>query len=170
MTQVGRERLALSGAALLTAWALWLVPDWRPAVLFSDPCTMAIFAAGLVLGALAITRTSSTWTAREPRIFALFLAVMPLIYVARSSLSGTDHGRWVEWAGLAIFGTLAWIGYSRTPWILAAGIAAHGLLWDTWHLHSDFIPAWYALGCLLVDVGLAGYVAVRIRSWPKVEN
>lgn len=149
---------------MLTAWAAYLVPDWRPALLLSDPCTMAIFAAALVMAVLLFTRTSATWAAREPLLFAIFLAVMPLVYIARSWLSGSDRGRWIEWAGLAIFGTLAWIGYTRKPWLLAAGIAAHGLLWDAWHLHSDFIPAWYAVGCLLVDVGLGTYAAVRAQA------
>ena len=52
------------------------------------------------------------------------------------------------------------------PWLLAAGIAGHGLAWDSWHYlaSSTYIPGWYSLGCLLVDAAIGLYAAVRIAG------
>jgi hypothetical protein len=75
-------------------------------------------------------------------------------------------GRASVYAGLALF------GLRGRPWLIVVGIAAHGLAWDAWHMHppSRYIPGWYAVGCLLADIGLSIYLAVRQPAWQQVRN
>jgi hypothetical protein len=167
-SQVVRERFALACAALMTGLCFYLVPSWEPVALLSDPCGVATIASGVVVMMLIATLLSGRGIRIERIVLSLFLAAMPLIYLARGRLfGGLDSGGWlwIESIGLLIFGALAWLGYYRSPWFLALGIAAHGMLWDSWHFHSAYIPSWYALGCLLVDVGLGFYVVVRMSAW-----
>ena len=47
------------------------------------------------------------------------------------------------------------------------GIVGHGLAWDSWHYYTDtaYMPRWYAIACLLADIGLGLYIAARIPAW-----
>lgn len=167
-----REAIALGIASLLVAGGLTLVPSWLDAL--ADPCRHAAVAGALMIPLLILTRRlGPRGLASERLALAVFLAGMPLIYLARWFTTGGGAGRgWllVELAGGAIFITLAALGLRRSPWFLAVGIAGHGLLWDAWHGGSPHIPAWYALDCLLVDVGLGAYLALRIRTWARWER
>jgi hypothetical protein len=162
------ERVTLAAATALTAWTLTTVPSWRGAL--ADPCHQAAIAAAATIAILFATRRmGSRGVALERVVMALFLTGMPLIYIASWLVTGGGgSGRaWlaIELAGLPVYAALALLGLRRSAWYLAAGIAAHGLGWDVWHLHSDYIPRWYAIGCLLVDVGLALHVAARAATW-----
>ncbi len=109
--------------------------------------------------------------ALERGVLALFLAGMPVIYLARWLMfrPADTQPAWltVELVGLGIFGLLAVIGLKRSPWFLVVGIAGHGIAWDIPHLTSAYIPSWYAIMCMLVDVGLGLYTAARIPAWRR---
>jgi len=162
-----RERIALAFATILTAAGLYGAPSWTE---LADPCVQALIAACVTIVLLYVTRwLGDTGIGIERITLALFLAAMPLIYIARWRKYRPDNvgTEWlsVELVGLGIYGLLAVLGLKRSPWFLAAGIAAHGLIWDLSHLHSSYIPSWYAIGCLLADIGLGSYLAVRIPAW-----
>lgn len=157
------QRTALAGAAAATAVALYGVPSWELNVR-----VLALLVAGATIVLLALTRLAGpAGVAGERAFIALFLAGMPVVYVVSWMTHGTSR-TWlaVELLGLLLYGGLAVAGWSRAPWLLAAGVAAHGLGWDAWHLVGPpYVPPWYALGCLLVDVGIAAYVATRLGAW-----
>jgi hypothetical protein len=163
------EWLAFAFAAVMTAVAVWLVPAWtRP---LTDPCQLAIVLGVLTMLALFVARF---WGGRghaiERQWLAAFLFGMPLVYVASLlTMPGPPAYKDASWIqielfGVIVFGVLAWLGLTRTCWFLVWGIAAHGLAWDSWHLDGDtpYVPVWYARGCLLVDIGIAVYLAVRL--------
>jgi hypothetical protein len=84
--------------------------------------------------------------------------------------SAQDHAAgswvWVELLGLALFAAFAALGLKYSLWFLAIGIAGHGVGWDSWHYeNSAYIPNWYALACLLVDLALAAYVAAPVPAY-----
>jgi hypothetical protein len=164
-----REPAALGFATLMIAAALLAVPSWRG--FLADPCLHAAALAGATILILHITRrVGPRAMGLERRVVALFLAGMPLVYIASWFVRGGGAGAeqtwlWIEILGFPIFGVMALVGLRRRPWLLAAGIAAHGIAWDLWHVGSGYIPTWYAIGCLLADVGLSVYVAARIPAW-----
>jgi hypothetical protein len=105
----------------------------------------------------------------ERTLWAIFLALMPVIYVAAWIRAGVAReALGVEMVGLVAFGVAALLG-RRWPWLLAAGIGAHGF-WDAWHigppafLGPRYVTRWYAIFCLVVDVGFAAYAASVLRS------
>jgi hypothetical protein len=168
-----KERIALALATILTALAIYDVPSWRGVL--TDPCHLALILSGATIAALYVTRWlgPSGW-AIERILVTLFLAAMPLVYISSWLATGGGAGAtwlWVEILGLIVYVSLAVLGFTRSPWFLAAGIAAHGVAWDSWHFrNSAYIPSWYALGCLLVDVGLGIYIAVRLSAWRVRES
>lgn len=114
----------------------------------------------------------------EKNLIATFLALMPVVYLNSLLLtragvvpliSGQDTEGpwlWLELAGLPVFVALALIGARRAPWLLGAGIIAHGLLWDSWHIgRTPFMPDWYAVACLIVDVGWGLWALTRTAAW-----
>jgi hypothetical protein len=170
-----KEKTALGFAAILTAISLYLVPSWQGAL--TDPCHLAGILAGATIVVLFGTRhLGRRGMVIERRVLALFLAGMPLIYVTGWLVSrgagAPGWWLWVEIAGVPLYTALAVLGLTRSPWFLAAGIAAHGVAWDSWHYYSNtgYIPSWYATGCFLVDIGLGIYIAARIPAWQRAEG
>lgn len=163
------ERIALAVATVLTVAALSLVQGWSD---LADPCILASIAGGVTLLLMYVTRArGDAAIPLERGVLAVFLAGMPAIYLARWGMAGSSHGHpeWlaVELGGLLLFGVLAVFGLRRSPWFLVVGIAGHGLAWDVPHLSSAYIPTWYAVMCMLVDVGLGLYAATRIPRWRR---
>jgi hypothetical protein len=102
-------------------------------------------------------------------MWAIFLALMPVVYVAAWIRAGVAReALGVEIVGLVAFGFAALLG-PRWPWLLVAGIGAHGL-WDAWHfmpsafLGPRYVTRWYTVFCLVVDVGFAAYAASVLRN------
>jgi hypothetical protein len=163
------DTIALACLILSTAFSLLVVPDLRLAD-FAEPTVQAAVGTPFVLTALVAFRMSGAPPVWERRLLALFLLLMPVIYLGMVALHGGGAG-WlgVELAGQAAFATIAIVGLRRSGWVLVAGLAAHGLLWDSWHHgRAAFMPDWYATACLIVDVGWALYAASRVRVWGSV--
>jgi hypothetical protein len=161
------ESITLALAIAATAVAISTVPSWRGALL--DVCHQAAIAAALTTLLLVVTRALGPRALGVERVWmAVFLSGMPLVYIV-SCLANGVTGAWLvlEILGLPVYAGLAMLGLKRSPWFMAVGIAAHGVAWDAWHwlLDAADIPRWYAIGCLLVDVALAAYIAARVPAW-----
>lgn len=110
---------------------------------------------------------------REVPLAAWGLVLAALIYVGFALRTGSPGPGWlgVEIAGLAIFGTVAWLGARVSVWFLAAGWGAHAG-WDfLHHLNQapDFVPAWYPAWCGSLDLAVAALLAMPLclQSGPK---
>jgi hypothetical protein len=143
--------------------------SWSEAPL--DPCHV-----GALLGAVTVATLTVTYfaggraTQIERPLLAIFLAGMPLPYILNLVwYGGSTTWLAIELAALPVYGAVALAGL-RNPRILAAGIAAHGLLWDAWHLARTPMPGWYAFGCLVVDQTLALYVLVRMSRTSELSR
>jgi hypothetical protein len=150
----------------------WLLGLYRvPWHVSGDPCLLAAAASGVIVICLWLTRwRGSRRVIFERNLLAGFLVVMPLVYVARylfaSGGSAVNHWFWVEIIGTGIFSALAVLGVKRSPWFLAIGMVLHGLTWDIWHYrNSAYIPDWYVIACLAVDLAFGAYVAARVPTY-----
>jgi hypothetical protein len=142
-----------------------LVPRWSITHL-REPVYLAVVASILTTVWITILRLRGRRGSKLERwTLALFLAGMPVVYVW-SWLRAPQAG-WlgIELVGLVLFAGLAALGLLRSFWFLAAGIAAHGLFWDLGHYgRTTFIPDWYTIGCLIVDIGIGVYAAVEAHN------
>lgn len=97
---------------------------------------------------------------------------MPLVYVSRylyaATGRATSYWLWVEVLGALAFAELAVLGVKRSPWLLAIGMVLHGVAWDAWHYrNSTYIPDWYVIACLAVDLTIGVYVAARVPAYHR---
>lgn len=153
--------------SMVTVWTLYMVPSWQAP---GDPFLLAAVAGAVTVACLWLTRWRGSRAMKFERIWlAVFLVGMPLIYVMGWFVArerAASSWLWVELLGLAIYAAFAALGLKKSPWFLAIGIAGHGLAWDSWHYkNSAYVPDWYAVACLLVDLALAAYVATRIPAY-----
>jgi hypothetical protein len=151
----------------LVVCVVWVVPDWSFRHL-GEPAYVGILGDATVVALLLLSRALPA-PRLERGALAVFLSLMPAVYLAAWGV--TEHGTWVwiEIMGLTVFATLAILGLLISPWYLGLGIIAHGVLWDLWHhervVAQHFIPSWYTSACLIADVGVGIYACLRIRSW-----
>lgn len=121
---------------------------------------LAPIVFGAVLGGLLVM-AARTWSRSERRVLAIGLVIAALIYLGFSLFPGADSpSLQLEASGVAIFGFLAWLGFRRSLWWLAAGWLAH-VAWDV-GLHLDRlsggVPGWYPLLCVGFDLVVVGYL------------
>ena len=151
----------------------WLSLYRVPWHVSGDPCLVAAAATGGVVMCLWLTRwRGSPGVIFERNLLAGFLLFMPLVYVTRYLFASTDrvtnYWFWVEVLGTIIFAALAVLGVKRSPWFLAIGMVLHGLTWDTWHYrNSTYIPDWYVIACLAVDLAFGAYMASRVPTYQR---
>ncbi|HEX6504106.1 MAG TPA: hypothetical protein VF011_12700 [Terriglobales bacterium] len=163
------QTVFLIAVSIVTLWTLHTVPSWRAP---GDPFLLAAVAGAVTVACLWLTRWLGSWAMKFERAWlAVFLVGMPLVYVMGWFVArdrAVSSWIWVELLGLGLFAAFAALGLKNSPWFLAVGIAGHGVAWDSWHYkNSAYVPNWYALACLLVDLTLAAYVAARVPAYKE---
>ncbi len=124
---------------------------------------------GAVLALAAIRFGRRLQPAREHRFYAVGLIAAAFIYVVFSLRADAYLWLAVEGGGLVLFGSLAYLGLTRSAWFLVAGWLAH-VVWDVglhYGMNTPFVPAPYPGWCLSFDVVIAVYIAVRRKKWPR---
>src|SRR5262252_1799721 len=161
---------------ILSFVGTWLGLYRVPWQVSGDPCLLAAAATVVIVTCLWLTRWRGLRAVNfERNLLAGFLVGMLLVYVARYLFASTGRTAncwfWVEVLGTAIFAALAVLGVRRSPWFLAIGMVLHGLAWDAWHYrHSTYIPDWYVISCLAVDLSIGAYVAARVQIYQTASH
>jgi len=153
-------------------WTIYMVPAWQAA---GDPFLLGAIAGAVTVACLWLTRWLGSRAVKFERAWlAAFLVGMPLVYVMgwfAARQRAASSWIWVELLGLALFAAFAALGFKNSAWFLAIGIAGHGLGWDSWHVeNSAYVPHWYAVGCLLVDLALGAYLVARIPAYREARR
>lgn len=116
---------------------------------------------GVVQGALPL---ALAWL--DPAtVYALALTLIAAVYVGFAVADGRLNVLVVE-VGVAVgFVALAAAVTMGFPWLIVAGLAAHGAK-DLWQHHTQFVAGtrWWPPFCAAVDWVAAGVVAVSIMS------
>lgn len=130
----------------------------------------ASIAAGAILGLLLVAGARAR-RARGRALIGYGLVVAAIIYVGFPIRSGRMEP-WLgaELLGVALFGSIAWLGLRGSAWWLAAGWAAH-TLWDVLLHHvgpgAGMAPVWYVMLCVGFDLAVAlGVATLILRAHP----
>ena len=160
------DGIGLALLVLSTVAALLLVPDLTVAVRH-PPTFGAIVGGGLTLMGIVVLRGRGRRGTRLERVgLAVFLSLMPTVYLSSRLLYGTGSSwLWLELAGQLVFVALAVAGVRASPWFLVVGLAAHGLSDAAHYGRTPFVPDWYAVACAVVDLPWAVYVATQVPAW-----
>ena len=161
------ERLALVALVAQQVFVYVVVPA-SPIANIVEPVYFATVASTATTIALVVSRSLPRRRVMlEKQMLAMFLAGMPVIY----TVTAIQHGASgevisMEATAILVFGVLAIVGLVGSPWFLVVGIGGHGLFWDAWHHATQLVvPSWYAVGCFVVDIALAAWVATQIPAY-----
>ncbi|MGZ8998712.1 MAG: hypothetical protein ACXW2T_07650 [Allosphingosinicella sp.] len=103
---------------------------------------------------------------RDRSFYPTVLIVIAVYYDLFAVMSGSTAALMVEIVASLPFAAVAVIGFRRSPWIVAAGLAAHGVF-DYFHadlIENPGVPAWWPAWCLAYDIAAAACLAWIIVS------
>ena len=129
------------------------------------PAIRAAIAWGIVVGAIQAATPLAFWWLAPATVYALGLAVIAAVYIGFA----VADGRWrviaVECVVAMAFVVIAAAGVTGPAWLLALGLAAHGLK-DTWQQRSQYVSGtrWWPPFCAAVDWVVALVIAIEIAS------
>jgi hypothetical protein len=107
------------------------------------------------------------WVGFDRRTFyPTVMIVIALYYVLFAVMSGSIGTVVAESVLMTGFAIAAVVGFKRSEWIVAAALAAHGIM-DVFHGHlvqNSGVPAWWPAWCFAYDVGAAVCLGLLIRS------
>ena len=120
-----------------------------------------------VLLALAVGLfASAVGLDRDRAFYPTVMIVIAAYYVLFAAMAGATQALLLEILAGSVFVAGAVIGFRGSLWVVAAALAAHGVL-DLTHarvIADPGVPAWWPPFCLTYDVTAAGYLAWLIRS------
>lgn len=109
---------------------------------------------GIVLGVLIAVFARFTGFDRDRAFYPTALIVIASYYALFAVMGGSMPALMLELVGIAVFVGIAIAGFKGSPWIVAAGIAGHGVF--------DFVriglidnpgmPEWWPPFCASIDI------------------
>jgi hypothetical protein len=92
---------------------------------------------------------------RDRAFYATVMIVVASYYVLFAVMGGGGQVLVAELIGMSVFGAAAVLGFKLSPWIVAAGLAGHGIF-DSFHgrvIANPGMPVWWPAFCGSYDVG-----------------
>ena len=109
---------------------------------------------------------------RQRAFYSTVLIVVASYYALFAVISGSTSTLLLESIAIAGFVLLSALGFKFSPWLLVAGLIAHGIF-DYFHSHvisNTGVPVWWPNFCMGYDVTAGLYLAwlIRRRAAPPV--
>ncbi len=101
---------------------------------------------------------------KERSFYPVVLIVIAALYLLFAVMAGSTETLVAETIPALVFVAMAAIGFRKTPWLVVAGLALHGVF-DFFHhavIANPGVPVWWPGWCLAYDVVAAAYLATLI--------
>jgi hypothetical protein len=101
---------------------------------------------------------------KERSFYPVVLIVIATLYLLFAVMAGSTDSLVAEAIPALVFVALAVLGFRKTPWLVVAGLAVHGVF-DFFHhavIANPGVPVWWPGWCLAYDVVAAAYLAALI--------
>ena len=101
---------------------------------------------------------------KERSFYPVVLIVIAALYLLFAVMAGSTDSLVAEAVPALGFVAIAALGFRKTPWLVVAGLALHGVF-DFFHhtvITNPGVPAWWPGWCLSYDVVAAAYLAALI--------
>jgi hypothetical protein len=98
---------------------------------------------------------------RDRAFYPTIMIVIAALYILFAVMGGSSDALLIEAAVAAVFVGAALVGFKYSLWLVAAALAAHGIL-DVFHgqlIVNPGVPVWWPAFCSAYDVAAAGYLA-----------
>ena len=119
------------------------------------------FAVGTVVALLTALFARMTRLDHDRAFYPTVLIVIALYYILFAAMGNSAHALRLESIQLAVFATIAVVGFRSNLWWVVLGLAGHGVF-DLAHGHlvaNPGVPLWWPGFCLAADVFLAAILA-----------
>ena len=118
---------------------------------------------GVVFGVIQAAAPLGFWCLDPATVYALSVVLIAAVYVGFAVADGRPRVIAVEVGVAAAFVAVAAAGVTGPAWLLAAGLAGHGVK-DLWQDRRQFVAntRWWPPFCLVVDWVAAAILAVLI--------
>jgi hypothetical protein len=101
---------------------------------------------------------------KERSFYPVVLIVIAALYLLFAAMAKSADFLVAEAIPALIFVATAALGFRKTPWLVVAGLALHGVF-DFFHhalIANPGVPVWWPGWCLAYDVVAAAYLAALI--------
>ncbi|MBI3870605.1 MAG: hypothetical protein HY299_18915 [Verrucomicrobia bacterium] len=101
---------------------------------------------------------------KERSFYPVVLIVIAALYLLFAAMAKSTGFLLAETIPALVFVGMAALGFRKTPWLVVAGLALHGVF-DFFHhavIANPGVPVWWPGWCLGYDVAAAAYLAVLI--------
>jgi hypothetical protein len=122
------------------------------------------FAIGVVAAAAVGLFATVIGFDKERSFYPVVLIVIASLYLLFAAMAGSTASLVAEAIPALVFVALAALGFRKTPWLVVAGLALHGVF-DFFHhavIANPGVPVWWPGWCLAYDVVAAAYLAALI--------
>lgn len=94
------------------------------------------------------------------------LTVIAMLYSLFAVMGGSMPALVRECVAATVFLALVVVGFRRNLWLVALGLALHGLLdfFHPWLIEDPGVPAWWPAFCLAYDLVAAAGLAFLLRN------
>jgi hypothetical protein len=118
---------------------------------------------GIVVGGLQAASPLAFWWLDASTVYALGVILIASVYIGFAVADGRPKVIVVESGVASLFVVVAAAAITGSPWLLVAGLVAHGLK-DLWQHRRQFVAntRWWPPFCLVVDAVAATIIAVEI--------
>ena len=118
---------------------------------------------GIVVGGLQAASPLAFWWLPTATVYAIGIVVIASVYIGFAVADGRPKVIAVESGVASLFVVVAAAAITGSPWLLVAGLVAHGLK-DLWQHRRQFVAntRWWPPFCLVVDAVAATIIAVEI--------
>jgi hypothetical protein len=129
---------------------------------------MTEYIVGLLM-AIAIAACAA-WTGldRGRALYPTALIVIAFYYVLFAAMGAPTKTLVIESAVALAFSAVALVGFKKSTWLVAVGIAGHGVF-DLFHhllIHNPGMPLWWPGFCATIDIALGCWVGLRLLRNP----
>ena len=124
------------------------------------------FIVGITLALLFCAAAAGLGMDRDRAFYPAMLIAVASYYLAFAVADGRHEVMLSELAIAAVFIVGAVAGFKRSPWIVVAGLAGHGVM-DAFHhhlVHNAGVPQVWPGFCMSFDVIAAAFVAVLMLA------
>ena len=138
-------------------------PDARLPIPGDKGTMRAAIAWGVVVGLAQAATPVAFWWLNAATVYALGLALIASIYIGFAVADGRARIIVVECVVAMAFVVIAAAGITGPAWLLAFGLAAHGVK-DAWQQRRQFVSGtrWWPPFCAAVDWVVAVIIGVEI--------
>lgn len=125
---------------------------------------MTPYVVGVVLGIIVSALGAIVGFDRDRAFYPTALIVIASYYALFAVMGGSQRALVMEVGVGVVFLLAAVIGFKKSMWLVAAGIAGHGVFDFLFHnalITNPGMPVWWPAFCGTIDIVLGAWVAFR---------